>query len=349
MKVKVHILNVDHGDSIIIEIAENDNTLWGVIDCNSPDSNRNSPTLQFLIENNVNKLEFIILTHPDYDHYSGMLKLVEYFCTDGRKINKFYVSIIDEKFYTPLINSKRQERELIVFYNCIAELTQKKQIDFKQLPEESDIFRFGSIIIHSISNIGVNFIKYRNSVIKRNENKMRGIKLNSIDKNLLSGILCLETDYSLILFCSDATDDMIRNSLNKFSGKRKKISKETKIHFVKVAHHGSKNNHCEELWTKYVIPDISCAGISCGGRKYKMLPDIEVVSCIINNNIKLYCTNKSGCLNNSIHSIPSFCYSTATITKPPPLHGNIIFQDKNGLLTVNTEFPYPQINKIPVP
>jgi glyoxylase-like metal-dependent hydrolase (beta-lactamase superfamily II) len=74
----VHVINAGVGESIVIECPDGQ---WGVIDCyarstTDPDTN---PTVRFLRERAVNRLEFVCLTHPHADHYRGLRQLLELF------------------------------------------------------------------------------------------------------------------------------------------------------------------------------------------------------------------------------------------------------------------------------
>lgn len=72
--LKVHVLGARKGESIVLELPDG---RWGVIDCYArnverPDSN---PTVRFLRQANVERLEFVCLTHPHDDHFRGMSDL----------------------------------------------------------------------------------------------------------------------------------------------------------------------------------------------------------------------------------------------------------------------------------
>lgn len=70
--MKVHFLNVGHGDMTLIE-TDNLNFL---IDCNI--SNENDSAYKHLEETFNNKvIDYLIVTHPDHDHIRGLKILVE--------------------------------------------------------------------------------------------------------------------------------------------------------------------------------------------------------------------------------------------------------------------------------
>ncbi len=72
-RLSVHVLGAAKGESIVLQLP---NGRWGVVDCYARSLN---PTLMFLRESGVEKLEFLCLTHPHDDHYRGMSQILEEF------------------------------------------------------------------------------------------------------------------------------------------------------------------------------------------------------------------------------------------------------------------------------
>ncbi len=74
--VEIVFKNVGQGDSIILEweSSEEGTKKIAIIDCNL---NKNeNPVLQHLIELNLHEIEFVILSHPHEDHFSGFHELL---------------------------------------------------------------------------------------------------------------------------------------------------------------------------------------------------------------------------------------------------------------------------------
>ncbi len=82
----IHVLNVRHGDSIVIQYDGPSGTVYGVIDSNST---KDVPcaALTKLEELGASSLSFVALTHPDCDHYSGLSRILKHF---QQRIAKFY-------------------------------------------------------------------------------------------------------------------------------------------------------------------------------------------------------------------------------------------------------------------
>ena len=85
MSYFVHIFDVGHGDSLLIQSPKGS---IGIVDC----CKRGSaiPVRDFLIAKQVKQIEFIVLTHHHEDHYSGMLELLEFCDKNSIVINKFF-------------------------------------------------------------------------------------------------------------------------------------------------------------------------------------------------------------------------------------------------------------------
>ena len=87
--MRVHILDVGHGDTIILEMPVRKNEkAFGVIDCIQFDE----ITKPYLDELKVEKLEFVCSTHPHLDHMEDIQKLLE---TYEGKVGEYWDSGLD--------------------------------------------------------------------------------------------------------------------------------------------------------------------------------------------------------------------------------------------------------------
>ncbi len=73
--LNIHILNVGHGDSIILEYEGGTGKTYGLINSNVTD-NEDPRALVKLRELDVKELSFICLTHPHRDHYRGLHRIM---------------------------------------------------------------------------------------------------------------------------------------------------------------------------------------------------------------------------------------------------------------------------------
>lgn len=82
-----YFLNVEHGDSIIIEYESPSGRVYGLIDSNNPTNLSHPPALTKLQELGAKQLSFVVLTHPHMDHYNGLPAIIEFY---KGKIEHFY-------------------------------------------------------------------------------------------------------------------------------------------------------------------------------------------------------------------------------------------------------------------
>ena len=111
----VNFKNVGQGDSIIIEWDDK----IGIIDCNIyKDSN---PVLEYISQKDIEEIEFIILSHFHFDHFSGFPKLFDY-CRDNKiKIKYFFHTIADYvlQIYDRILVTKKIENGAMDFFNSL--------------------------------------------------------------------------------------------------------------------------------------------------------------------------------------------------------------------------------------
>jgi len=96
-KLRVHIINVGHGDSILVEFPDSGRGAsrrlrFGLVDAGGTDDAVEPKTLEYLKAFLECRLagsaggcdfEFICLTHPHEDHLLGMMPVLEHFCAAG--------------------------------------------------------------------------------------------------------------------------------------------------------------------------------------------------------------------------------------------------------------------------
>jgi len=362
VKTTLYLLNVGHGDSLVLKFEEGDDLVkWGVIDCHKPAANSTSSTLKLLVENNVSNLEFICLTHPDYDHFSGLEELLNYFSDKQKTEFKFYDYGLNVLKITASLSSKREKSEFSKLYGLVCSLQSKNKLEYLPLSVEQSIFKCGNNSVISLGPYGKDTTSFSKQAGKRLQtfNLNSNSKFKDVDKNLLSVVIVIKCESSNIILCSDATTKNIEYSLQKW---RNKFNSNYQFDFIKVSHHGSKTNHHAGLFKDFSNHSKSFAGISAGDH-YK-LPNQEVVSDIIGQEVLLYSTNYSGDLKN-MFPFPENNSNIAGIKEykieeglnqvsdliPPltPLHGMISFIDDGQYISIHTEYQHNPINAYLLP
>jgi hypothetical protein len=74
--LKIHVLNVHLGDSIVLETEVQGESYYSLIDCKHVDGK--APTVEFLKQKHIRHIQSLFLTHLHNDHYSGFPELLDY-------------------------------------------------------------------------------------------------------------------------------------------------------------------------------------------------------------------------------------------------------------------------------
>lgn len=84
LTVECHFFPCGHGDTILLHLPGGH---WFLVDCHLT---RHDGTFdrffRFVQARDIRRLEFIVLTHPDIDHFLGMTDVLKYFTSDGRSV-----------------------------------------------------------------------------------------------------------------------------------------------------------------------------------------------------------------------------------------------------------------------
>ena len=345
----IHVLDVGHGDSIILELPNNN---WGVIDCFKITNESEPPALTFLKARNVKRLKFVCLTHPHYDHYHGMLEILKHFAADGAQIEEFWDFGMDKDklhVFKERCGSEKEFTELQRLYDFILDKVLNEGIPYLEAKQNTKCLDWNNIKIFSLAPIGHDTIKYIRSLGK-------DIR---IDENLLSVVLVVTCGQTNVILGSDTKSwqDILglwRKECVTSKGRKRGFD------FVKVSHHGSREGNDNGLWKSFTVTDKSVAVISTGC-KYN-LPHKETITSITSSKVRLYSTNfrdfskptspdslerfqEKGFISQSIlEALESSTLPAETFEIIAPYHGNcsITVHDNHECL-VSTEYNRPPI------
>ena len=114
---KITMIDVSQGDSTLIELSHNKGNI--LIDTGGNFFNNKSllsKVTNYLVSNGINKLDYLIITHGDYDHMGEAINLVNNFkvekvifnCGEFNDLENELIKVLDEK--------------KIPYYSCIKEL-----------------------------------------------------------------------------------------------------------------------------------------------------------------------------------------------------------------------------------
>lgn len=274
----VEFKNVGQGDSIIIEWHTNSLKKIGIIDCNI--INGKNPVLDHLKENQINEIEFIVLTHFHYDHFSGFADVFEYCMLKNIKTKLFFHTIYPFvlQIYNRIFTSQKLQKGVERFFktyelfdsfinekvhiSChLKAFNLSKEISLQFLAPESRTYEIMS---------------------RQLSRKVNKISTSYLDINRLSSIIYIENQDESILLTSDSNKNVFRK-IQKFITK--------KVSLAQVPHHGSISNIYHIFW-KSVEKRENCPAIfSVGYEPKDKLPNIETVEFFDTNDYDVYSTN----------------------------------------------------------
>lgn len=304
--INVHFLNVDKGDSIVIEFCAEVNK-YVVIDSNLIKRNGQfiNPAYELLKSKNIEKISTLIVSHFHKDHYNGVEHLLNNFDIDkvvmppilstksniyNKTIRKYAASVRD------LANrsaNKETFQQAISLAFLLYYLTNNED-KIEEAAGHELILRFPDIPETALVYLPLKKIK---GVLQQK------IASDSFDPNFFpemndaSIAFILDCFGHKILFSSDSTYNqwrehksiMLKNGINNLG-----------IDLLKVPHHGSKNNNNKDLYSYFFKNNANKKDIfiSANGIKH---PDKELFSLIEEFNLSPHCTNLSAlCLGNVV-------------------------------------------------
>jgi beta-lactamase superfamily II metal-dependent hydrolase len=298
-EVKIHFLNVKHGDSIIIEIYSEKRYII-VIDTNCVKENGEyvCPALNLLKSIHAGNIDLLIISHFDSDHFFGVERLFAEFKIDKLCIPNLFdfkpkilkriketwkerIKSIAIRTWDNDINEKLYS-ELKLF-----EYIFKNRSKIQMLMGADSILRIAGLnnfeghILLPVQKIKRDFF---NSLMNEGENIMEYSENN--DSSLA---ISFEFFGKKILFSGDSTTSQWNY--------HKRYMKRDKIYnlchsYLKAAHHGSKYNNNKNLYNYLLKKDeeVKSIFISANGNSH---PHWEIFKLIKLFRLHPYCTNIS--------------------------------------------------------
>jgi len=297
--MKITFQNVGQGDSIILEWTCLEGHNIGIIDCHRYEGT--NPTVQYLIDNEVKSILFIILSHPHYDHYSGLLELLEFCEKHSIKIERFaHTSAYHYNYMQWFELDENKVALLESIFLKIHHLHKENLIKhIGNLSQDWGITldKTQELRLECLSPSNDEFILYAQKAkffLRHND-----AKKSSQAANLLSTVLKITTKNSYILLTSDAektTFERLHTTCmdDYFNGK---------LTLCQIPHHGSLKNHYAHFWNDLKRSTNCPAVISAGEHGTYNHPEIQVVESFEQMNYKVHSTNHVNGMADFIHKI----------------------------------------------
>lgn len=250
--------NVGQGDSIIIEWKDNDKKKIGIIDCNL--YNSSNPVLHYLLHANYETIEFVLLTHPHYDHFSGLLSLFNWCLKENIRINSFLTtSEITPEYISTALKTVTAKTHLAKTFQLVRKM--KEQLDMRVYiiddnPEKiKNIEGWNLTFLSPSSDEKDMYLKNFKSFSREEEFH------NNPAGNYLSTLIKIQKDDKCILLTADSE----RTVFNRLK-RQNRITE--KLILAQSPHHGSKKNHNQRFWETSRRKSKAPIAISVGENNY---------------------------------------------------------------------------------
>lgn len=260
--VELTFKDVGQGDSIILEWEKDGVRKTGIIDCNVYKTT--NPVLNHVIDKKVTEIEFMILSHPHMDHFSGFFDLLNYCVENKIKIRRFLHTAQTTPDY--LKAATRSIEESNKLYNLFSLL--------------NDMVNRGLVSVHSIDDnpdliipLGEEFkMEVLAPSSREINNYINGVKYPFDEEstghpnaNWLSTLFKIYNEETNVLLTSDVEAGVLSRIGKKNGGRLAK----GKVILAQAPHHGSKGNLNKVFWQLRKRYEITPVVISVGKNKYK--------------------------------------------------------------------------------
>jgi len=241
--MKIQFLNVGQGDSIILQWVRDEKIKVGIIDC----KNNKSPnsTIEQLKAIKPESIDFIILSHPHSDHFSGMEDLLTYLITENIPVHHFYTTAtISPNRIMLSVKGKVAKNAVTSLFKMLKDLYTKDLLPMYFMNETDIDMLLNSEWRLKIMSPSTSEIDTYSSTANYNIVRQEEEPDNEPKGNLLSTFLAIHCERSYFLLTSDTVlktfQRVDKKYRNFFSGK--------KLLLGQIPHHGSKENYSSTFW-----------------------------------------------------------------------------------------------------
>jgi beta-lactamase superfamily II metal-dependent hydrolase len=286
--MKIIVKNVGQGDSIIVEWIESGRTKIGIIDCHKPNEFEN-PLLSHLKSLFIKpvSIEFIILSHPHTDHFSGMLELLNFCISKKLNIKYFFHTCSSVKDYVKsAVRSTTYSTLLMNIFRLVNSMYKNGQIgDYAFVNNMTKLIDLGDGYgLQFLSPSANQYNAYNKIAFKDNKDG----KINNPNANLLSTIIKISKAEKYVLLTADSVKARFKEL------RRKSYFSELGLLVgTQVPHHGSIENFDLEFWKTLYIKELSplaavSAGNGYGHPSEKVVNDLQAIGYNVKITKKLH-------------------------------------------------------------
>ncbi|GAB3879685.1 hypothetical protein GCM10028824_43550 [Hymenobacter segetis] len=281
--VSLTFKDVGQGDSIILEWLDGSEKRIGVIDCNKKEDS--NPVLKHLIDGGYDRIEFLILSHPHEDHYSGFIELFEHCLKEQIPIGWFGHTVFHLnkdywKFFEPTPGPVQELGKIVKLLPALR--SQGLLGKICQLMEGWQRQLTPNLAIKTLSPAHLEGEAY-NRLVRLDSSS--NPKEASQAANMLSTVLLITINSFNILLTADAVTSTLKrlNSDPELEGIAYSI--------VQAPHHGSKKNYSGRFWKGLAAEAGRKAVISSGHHDGYRHPHLQVLTKLQKLGFTIHATN----------------------------------------------------------
>lgn len=338
-KFTFHFFNVNHGDSILVELEVGSEKFYIIVDTYFVKKNNRTvnPALEYLKNQNVSTISSIIITHFHKDHYTGIEDFFDNF--EVQKLclppvisrNSKSFSRIIEKYKKKIgetlsiVNDNQIFSELrsLIF---LIDYMKKNEDKIEEIEGKESYFRIAGVK-HDIGTIFLPLARFKGAL--RNKILNEDFRLDTFpEMNDMSVAICFNCSSNKILLTGDST-------LKQWKEHKKRMAKDgvfnLDVNALKSSHHGSKNNNTEELFDYFLSKESKDKHIfvSANGKSH---PHDIIFDLINKYHLTPHCTNLATQCFNALDLYPldpslinayPFLMNYRMETDPIPCQGDI--------------------------
>lgn len=287
--MKLTFKDVGQGDSILLEWEDNGRQKVGIIDCNR--KQKKNPVIIHLEAAGYNEIEFIILSHPHTDHYSGMVELLTWVACKGYIIKSFghTVHLLSNDYYKYLngvVPGTESKNDLQKLFDKVDELRKAeviKKIDFIVEGTVREITE--NVRLKCLSPSYTEAKLYMEEVDLQPINNATKA---SVSANLLSTMFKINIGDHYYLLTADTEavtfERIIKENIH-VNLQRKKMK------LMQVPHHGATVNHCPNFLDYVTLGEAPDAAVSAGLHETYKHPHLPVLKAYHDKGYSIHCTN----------------------------------------------------------
>tara|TARA_R110000868_G_scaffold720_4_gene5237 strand:- start:877 stop:1872 length:996 start_codon:yes stop_codon:yes gene_type:complete len=268
--VKIFFKDVGQGDSILLEWEDDYGVKIGIIDCNI--YNSKNPILDHIIENKLREIEFMILSHPHKDHFSGFKELLNYCRNNNINTKHFYHTAQTTPDYLKSASrSIEGDTQLFELFILLKDMKKKGQLEVYAIDDNPHLkIPLGKeFTMEVLSPSSIEIDKYIRGVKYPFDEEDSTANPNA---NWLSTVLKIYNDERTVILTSDVESNIL-SRLGKRKNGRVGVNK---ISLAQAPHHGSKRNLNKAFWSMRKRNPLTPIVISVGENSYGH-PSNEVI------------------------------------------------------------------------